>query len=66
MQTGLHFEAFYVSWISLRDKYYPQKGGQDLCQKADSAVNNFVQVHYAHGEIDIATFEEMREEQEVR
>ncbi len=25
-----------------------------------------VQVHYAHGEIDIATFEEMREEQEVR
>ncbi len=21
-QTGLHFDAVYVSWISLEDKYY--------------------------------------------
>jgi Transposase IS116/IS110/IS902 family len=29
-----------VSWISLEDKYYLQKEGQDLRQKVDSAVNN--------------------------
>jgi hypothetical protein len=34
-----------VSWISLEDKYYLQKEGQDLRQKVDSAVNNFVQIH---------------------
>jgi hypothetical protein len=28
LQTDLHFEAFYVSWISLEDKYYLQKAGQ--------------------------------------
>jgi hypothetical protein len=47
METGLHFEAFYVSWIFQRDTYYLQKGGQDLRQKGDSAVNNFVQGQYA-------------------
>jgi len=45
LQIGLHFEAFYASWISLEDKYYLQKGGQDLRQKVDSAVNNLVQGH---------------------
>jgi hypothetical protein len=35
-----------VSWISLEDKYYLQKEGQDLRQKVDSAVNNFVQIHF--------------------
>ena len=43
MQTGLHFEAFYASWISLWDKYYLQKGGQDLCRRPDSEVSNYVQ-----------------------
>ena len=43
MQTGLHFEAVYVSWISLEDKQYQQKARQDLRQKVDSAVNYFVQ-----------------------
>ena len=43
LQTGLHFEAFYASWISLEDKYYLQKGGQDLRQKVDSTAKNFVQ-----------------------
>ena len=45
MQTGLHFEAVYVSWISLEDKYYTQKARQDLRQKVDSAVNYFIQGH---------------------
>jgi hypothetical protein len=43
-QTGSHFEAFYVSWISLQKKYYTKQERQDLRQKADFAVNNFVQV----------------------
>ena len=43
LQTGLHFEAFYAPWISLEDKYYLQKGGQDLRQKVDSTAKNFVQ-----------------------
>ena len=37
MQTGLHFEAFYASWISLWDKYYLQKGGQDCGLKTSLA-----------------------------
>jgi hypothetical protein len=37
-QTGLHFEAFYASWIFLSDKYYLQKVGQDLRQKGDFAA----------------------------
>ena len=44
MQTGLHFEAFYVSWIYVSDKYYMRNVGQDLRRKADSAVSNSVQV----------------------
>jgi hypothetical protein len=43
MPTDLHFEAFYASWISLWDKYYLQKGGQDLCRRPDSEVSNYVQ-----------------------
>jgi len=43
VQTSLHFEAFYVSWISLEDKYYLQKAGQDFCRRRDSEVNYFVQ-----------------------
>ena len=42
MQAGLHFEAFYASWISLWDKYYLQKGRQDLCRRPDSEVSNYV------------------------
>jgi hypothetical protein len=45
VQTGLHFEAFYVSWIYVSDKYYMRNVGQDLRRKADSAVSNSVQVH---------------------
>jgi len=41
--NGPHFEAFYVPWISLEDKYYLQKVGQDLCRRPDSEVNYFVQ-----------------------
>src|SRR5512135_3410799 len=39
-----HFEAFYGSCICLVKRYYVKYIGQDLRQKADSAVNNFVQV----------------------
>lgn len=45
IQTGLHFEAFYASWISLWDRYYQQKGGQDLCRRLDFEVSNYVQGH---------------------
>ena len=42
VQTCLHFEALYVSWIFPEDRYYLQKAGQDcelseclaaMCQK---------------------------------
>src|SRR5437588_1172799 len=38
METGLHFEAFYVSWISLRKGYFMRIVGQDLRQKDDFAA----------------------------
>ncbi len=38
MQTGLHFEAFYVSWISLRKIYFMHIVGQDLRQNPDFAA----------------------------
>jgi hypothetical protein len=44
-----HFEAFYGSCICLVKRYYVKYIGQDLRQKADSAVNNFVQVHMQRG-----------------
>ena len=37
-QTVLHFEAFYVSWISLRKIYFLKYVGQDLCQNPDFAA----------------------------
>jgi len=47
VQIGLHFEAVYVSWISLEDKYYLQKAGRDFCRRQDSEVNYFVQGHFS-------------------
>jgi len=38
MQTGLHFEAVYASWISLRKIYFMQEVGQDLRQNPDFAA----------------------------
>jgi hypothetical protein len=46
MQTAMHLEAFYVSWMSVSDKQDRQKGGQDLRRKADFEANNLVQVQY--------------------
>ena len=37
MQIGLHFEAFYVSWISLRKTYFMQQVGRDLRHNLDFA-----------------------------
>jgi len=47
MQTGLHFEAFYVSWISLRKIYFVHIVGQDFRQNPDFAVIINVEGHYA-------------------
>ena len=44
MQTAMHLEAFYVSWMSVSDKQDRQKGGQDLRRKADFEANSLVQV----------------------
>src|SRR5262245_20658970 len=45
VQTCLHFEALYVSWIFPEDRYYLQKAGQDFCRRQDSPANYFVQGH---------------------
>jgi len=45
VQTGLHFEAFYVSWIFLVKKYFMKQVRQDLRQKAGFAVSINVQLH---------------------
>ncbi len=47
-QTGLHFEAFYVSWICPTKKYFLKQVRQDLCQKVDSAVKNYVQLQWLY------------------
>jgi hypothetical protein len=45
MQTGPHFEAFYVSWISLRKIYFMHIVRQDLRQNPDFAAIINVEGH---------------------
>src|SRR6266568_2475489 len=44
----LYFAAFYVSWICPTKKYFLKQVRQDLCQKVDSAVKNYVQLQWLY------------------